>query len=155
MKRAAPTSSKQANEATNLTEDSGVVLAGNILTTLGNSPVHKTDPSLAPTKIVKEISSPSNESPDDKGTEEERQAKRQRRLVKNREAAQQFRQRQKQYIQDLEKKIQDLATENTDCRAKVELLSAENKLIRDQLLYLRNFIGQAVQGSIITNTTKN
>jgi len=73
--------------------------------------------------------------------------KRQRRLVKNREAAQLFRQRQKAYIQDLEKKVADLSSTNNDFRARVELLNSENKLIKEQLLYLRNFITQAVSFS--------
>ncbi|EFA78647.1 putative basic-leucine zipper transcription factor [Heterostelium album PN500] len=76
--------------------------------------------------------------------EEEKHMKRQRRLVKNREAAQLFRQRQKAYIQDLEKKVHDLTTNNSEFRARTELLNSENKLIREQLMYLRNFITQAV-----------
>lgn len=56
-----------------------------------------------------------------------------------------FRQRQKVYIQDLEKRTTDLTAENASLRAKVELLSAENKVIRDQLAYLRSVIGNAVQ----------
>jgi len=79
--------------------------------------------------------------------DEERNMKRQRRLVKNREAAQLFRQRQKAYIQDLEKKVADLSATNNDFRARVELLNSENKLIKEQLLYLRNFITQAVSFS--------
>ena len=67
------------------------------------------------------------------------------RLAKNREAAQMFRQRQKVYIQDLEKRTNDLTAENASLRAKVELLGAENKVIRDQLAYLRSVIGNAVQ----------
>lgn len=56
-----------------------------------------------------------------------------------------FRQRQKVYIQDLEKRTNDLTAENASLRAKVELLGAENKVIRDQLAYLRSVIGNAVQ----------
>jgi len=72
----------------------------------------------------------------------ESQAKRNRRLVKNREAAQLFRQRQKAYISDLEQKVDKLSTENVALQSKVDLLSAENKLIKEQLGYLRNFISQ-------------
>lgn len=70
------------------------------------------------------------------------------RLVKNREAAQQFRQRQKQHILDMEAKIKLLDTENSELRTKVELLVSENKIVKDQLLYLRSFIGQAVSVSM-------
>lgn len=64
--------------------------------------------------------------------------------MKNREAAQLFRQRQKAYIQDLEKKVQDLTAINNEYRARVELVNSENKLIKEQLLYLRTFVSQAV-----------
>lgn len=101
-----------------------------------NSP-HKADSSEA-----------SNQS-----TEDEKTMKRQRRLVKNREAAQLFRQRQKAYIQDLEKKVQDLGATNNDYRARVELLNSENKLIKEQLLYLRNFVTQAVSHSFPKGTS--
>eukprot|EP01119_Soliformovum_irregulare_P008613 TRINITY_DN21718_c0_g1_i1.p1 TRINITY_DN21718_c0_g1~~TRINITY_DN21718_c0_g1_i1.p1 ORF type:complete len:275 (-),score=61.96 TRINITY_DN21718_c0_g1_i1:31-762(-) len=66
------------------------------------------------------------------------------RLIKNREAAQLFRQRQKAYIQDLETKVNTVTTENADNKAKLELLRSENKLIKEQLAYLRNFISQAI-----------
>jgi len=71
--------------------------------------------------------------------------KRQKRLVKNRRAAQLFRKRQKQYIIDLEKQVNTLAAQNAAYSAKVDLLSAENNLIKDQLGYLRTFISKAVQ----------
>lgn len=71
--------------------------------------------------------------------------KRQKRLVKNRRAAQLFRKRQKQYIIDLEKQVNGLAAQNAAYSAKVDLLSAENNLIKDQLGYLRTFISKAVQ----------
>lgn len=67
-----------------------------------------------------------------------------RSLEKNREAAQLFRQRQKAHAQELDSKVKLLEAENADWRAKLELLQAENKLIRDQLLYLRSFVGSAV-----------
>lgn len=74
------------------------------------------------------------------------------RLVKNREAAQLFRQRQKAYIRDLEKKVTDLTAAINESRARVELLNSENKLIKEQLLYLRNFITQAVSFSLPKGT---
>ncbi len=70
------------------------------------------------------------------------------RLVKNREAAHQFRLRQKQYIEDLETKMDILTRENTDSRAKLELLQAENKLIKEQLAHVRAFISQAISASL-------
>lgn len=81
--------------------------------------------------------------------------KRQKRLVKNRRAAQLFRKRQKQYIIDLEKQVNGLASQNAAYSAKVDLLSAENNLIKDQLGYLRSFISKAVQLSFPTDGRGN
>jgi len=77
-------------------------------------------------------------------SDQEETSKRQRRLVKNREAAQLFRQRQKAYIQNLEKKVNDLNFENQQHRSKVELLTTENRLLADQLTYLRSFISGVI-----------
>jgi hypothetical protein len=52
-------------------------------------------------------------------SEEERQIKRQRRLVKNRESAQLSRMRKKIYIDDLEGKVSTLMTENSSLKAEV------------------------------------
>merc|ERR1712137_767255 len=79
---------------------------------------------------------------DEEGQTEEEKSNRQQRLLKNREAAQQFRQRQKTYIQDLEHKIEELSQKNQRHNSKAELLEAENRLLKDQLEYLRGFISQ-------------
>jgi len=79
--------------------------------------------------------------------DESKITKKQRRLVKNREAAQLFRQRQKEYINNLELKAAELTSANTEANARVELLTSENKLMREQLVYLRNFMKQAVSYS--------
>jgi len=81
---------------------------------------------------------------EDDNSDHEETNKRQRRLVKNREAAQLFRQRQKAYIQNLEKKVNDLNFENQQHRSKVELLTTENRLLSDQLSYLRTFISGVI-----------
>lgn len=73
------------------------------------------------------------------------------RLVKNRRAAQLFRKRQKEHITDLEKQVHTLAAENASYGARVDLLTSENNLIRDQLGYLRTFIGKAVQLSFASS----
>jgi hypothetical protein len=52
--------------------------------------------------------------------------------------------RQKQYIQELEKRVNVLTTETAEAKSKVELLQSENKLIKEQLVYLRRFIQQAI-----------
>eukprot|EP01113_Clastostelium_recurvatum_P020426 TRINITY_DN2421_c0_g1_i2.p1 TRINITY_DN2421_c0_g1~~TRINITY_DN2421_c0_g1_i2.p1 ORF type:complete len:381 (+),score=112.70 TRINITY_DN2421_c0_g1_i2:120-1262(+) len=79
--------------------------------------------------------------------EDRKQLKKQRRLVKNREAAQLFRQRQKEYIVNLERRAAELTQANHEASARVELLASENKLMKEQLVYLRNFMKQAVSFS--------
>lgn len=76
------------------------------------------------------------------GLDEEQKLKRQRRLIKNREAAQQFRQRQKEYIQNLERRVTELNTHVGETHKHIELLTAENRLLRDQLVYLYNVMRQ-------------
>jgi len=96
-------------------------------------------------KVFKTQSLPGEDFDDfDKDSDQEETSKRQRRLVKNREAAQLFRQRQKAYIQNLEKKVNDLNFENQQHRSKVELLTTENRLLADQLTYLRSFISGVI-----------
>lgn len=70
---------------------------------------------------------------------------REKRLLKNRKAARQFRKRQKEHIADLEKKVENLTSENSNLTSKVQLLSTENKLIREQLNYMRTFVMNALQ----------
>lgn len=81
---------------------------------------------------------------DDKnqGMDEEQKMKRQRRLLKNREAAQQFRQRQKEYIQNLERRVSELTSLVGESHKHIELLNTENRLLRDQLVYLYNVMRQ-------------
>lgn len=111
-----------------------------------NSKKRKQADSTQPAKASKQslnstITSNNNSEEDyDDDSDSDESSKRQRRLVKNREAAQMFRQRQKAYIQNLEKKVNDLNFENQQHRSKVELLTTENRLLADQLNYLRTFI---------------
>merc|ERR1712063_130338 len=88
--------------------------------------------------------SQNNSDDDDGDTVTEKKTKKQQRLLKNREAAQQFRQRQKNYIQELEKKVDSLVSENQLFTSKAELLQSENHLLRDQLSYLRGFMGHVM-----------
>jgi len=60
--------------------------------------------------------------------EEDRMLKRQKRLIKNRESAQLSRLRKKIYIEELER--------------KVYAISAENKALQDEVMYLRNMVKQ-------------
>ncbi|KYR01318.1 putative basic-leucine zipper transcription factor [Tieghemostelium lacteum] len=71
---------------------------------------------------VKVIDQPTN------SLEEERNVKKQRRLIKNRESAQLSRMRKKIYIEDLEKKISDLTSDNNS--------------LKEEVLYLQSIVKQ-------------
>jgi hypothetical protein len=64
--------------------------------------------------------------------------------LKNREAAQQFRQRQREHIAALEQKVKELSLLRDQYTTQTQMLEAENKLIRAQVDYLRNFLSRAL-----------
>jgi len=86
------------------------------------------------------------ESEDD--SDSDNHVKKKRRLEKNREAAQQFRQRQKTYIRDLEDTVNKLNTEKIQFQSKVDLLFTENRLIKEQLSYLKEFINHVISNDL-------
>lgn len=75
------------------------------------------------------------------------EAKRQKRRVKNREAAQLFRQRQKQHIRDLEQQVNGINNKNVELQTQMEVLRAENTLVKDQLKYLRCFVLEGLRSA--------
>lgn len=75
----------------------------------------------------------------------EQDVKRQKRRVKNREAAQLFRQRQKQHIRDLEEEVRGINDKNSELNTQVEVLRAENTMVKEQLRYLRCFITEGLK----------
>ena len=56
-----------------------------------------------------------------------------------------FRKRQKDYVEDLEAQVETLQDQNKNLQSKVDLLVVENKLVREQLSYMRNFCSTAFQ----------
>ncbi|KAL0489340.1 basic-leucine zipper transcription factor F [Acrasis kona] len=81
------------------------------------------------------VSSPSSSpTPDSNKPTKDKDFKRQRRLIKNRESAQASRERKKIYVQGLEKKVDDLSMTNTVLTNKVLSLEEENILLRERLL---------------------
>jgi len=64
---------------------------------------------------------------------EEKELKRVRRLIKNREYAQSSRNKKKQYMEEMEKKISDIAEGKTLLQKRVEELEQENKVLKSQL----------------------
>eukprot|EP01098_Paradermamoeba_levis_P014760 TRINITY_DN71_c0_g1_i1.p1 TRINITY_DN71_c0_g1~~TRINITY_DN71_c0_g1_i1.p1 ORF type:complete len:356 (+),score=76.79 TRINITY_DN71_c0_g1_i1:189-1256(+) len=75
--------------------------------------------------------------------EEERQLKRQRRLIKNRESAQLSRQRKRLYIEELEKRVSGLSADNNDLVKQLALLTSENQTLKEEMFHLQNFIKQS------------
>jgi len=67
--------------------------------------------------------------------EEERQLKKQRRLIKNRESAQLSRQRKKMYVSELETKVKNMNSENSQLRDQVARLN-------NQVMDLENQVAQ-------------
>jgi len=63
----------------------------------------------------------------------EKDAKRQQRLIKNRESAQASRERKKSYVKGLEDNVKTLSSTNSNLTSKVVTLEEENQLLRQQL----------------------
>lgn len=76
------------------------------------------------------------------------------RLLKNREAAQQFRQRQRDHIDVLEKQVQQLLEQRAQYNTQTDVLLAENKLVRDQVHYMREFLSQALAFAFSQNVSR-
>jgi hypothetical protein len=81
---------------------------------------------------------------------EEKELKRQKRLIKNRESAQASRQRKKSYIDELEAEIKKLKQENTLLSSQVHGLSSENKGLREELQKIQTLLKKT--GTTIINT---
>lgn len=77
--------------------------------------------------------------------EEEKQLKRQRRLIKNRESAQLSRQKKKQYVENLEKQVKTLSSENSNLKTQVNHLSSRNQQLEEQVANLQTYIQQQQQ----------
>jgi len=65
--------------------------------------------------------------------EKQKEIKRQKRLIKNRESAQASRERKKRYLQGLEEKVEELSNNNMTLNNKVRSLEEENRYLREQL----------------------
>jgi regulator of replication initiation timing len=79
--------------------------------------------------------------------EEERQLKRQRRLIKNRESAQLSRQRKRMFIEELESQVSGLQADNRDLVKQVASLTSENQALKDELRNLQALIKQPGMGT--------
>lgn len=70
---------------------------------------------------------------------EQKELKRQRRILKNRLAAQKFRQRQREHLETLETQVREEQKKNTDMKAEIEQLKSKNQRTRKE-------IGKVVDG---------
>jgi len=75
--------------------------------------------------------------------EEEKQIKRQKRLIKNRESAQLSRLRKKIYIEDLERKVNHLTSDNEALNKQVLMLNSDKKKLQEEVLYFQSLIKQS------------
>jgi hypothetical protein len=78
---------------------------------------------------------------------EEKDLKRQRRLVKNREYASQSRNRKKQYVDEIEKQLDQAKAETDAIRKQNQALVEENKLLKKQLGNIADAIKKSQNGT--------
>jgi len=87
--------------------------------------------------------------------EAEKQQKRQKRLIKNRESAQLSRLRKKLYIEELERKVTHLTTDNETLTKQVNSLNGDKKRLSEEVVYLQNIIKQSPELSAALATRKS
>ncbi len=75
-------------------------------------------------------------------TDEEKQLKKQRRLIKNRESAQLSRLRKKFYIEELEKKVAQINQENETLTKQLMASNGDKKKLQEEVTYLRSLLAQ-------------
>jgi len=75
-------------------------------------------------------------------TEEEKQLKRQKRLIKNRESAQLSRQRKKHYVEELEAQVKALTAENQQLQTQMRQMSTKAQELQSQVIYWRGLSQQ-------------
>jgi len=83
---------------------------------------------------------------------EEKELKRQKRLIKNRESAQASRQRKKVYVDELETEIANLKNQNSQLTNQVGQLVVENRDLKDELKKLHTLVKKT---GLLSNDTKS
>jgi len=78
---------------------------------------------------------------------EEKEIKRQRRLVKNREYAQEARKKKKEYVSNIESEVDTLKRENSELSSKVESLEKEVASLRNHIAELEKLSDSGVTSS--------
>eukprot|EP00005_Dracoamoeba_jomungandri_P009802 CAMPEP_0174272858 /NCGR_PEP_ID=MMETSP0439-20130205/52590_1 /TAXON_ID=0 /ORGANISM="Stereomyxa ramosa, Strain Chinc5" /LENGTH=278 /DNA_ID=CAMNT_0015363661 /DNA_START=26 /DNA_END=858 /DNA_ORIENTATION=+ len=111
-------------------------------TTAALTPTHFSSPpptAKAPTRKRKRAT-PSKTDVDNSTNNSEVLDEKQERRIKNRKAAQLFRKRQKEHILELEVQNRQFHQRNIIIEAKLEVLTAENTLLKNQINYLRDVV---------------
>jgi hypothetical protein len=87
-------------------------------------------------------------------TAENKEIKRQRRLIKNRESAQQSRKRKKDKVGDLEQQVSELEAINGERMAKLDEMEAENVILKAEVSQLVSVIKDSpALSSLLMNVT--
>jgi len=87
-------------------------------------------------------------------TTENKEIKRQRRLIKNRESAQQSRKRKKDKVGDLEAQVSQLQAINVDRQAKLDEIQAEHVILKAEVSQLVSVIKDSpALSSLLMNVT--
>jgi len=85
---------------------------------------------------------------------ERREMKKQRRLIKNRESAQQSRRRKKDLVDKLERVVGDLAAVNKNINAKLQELEAQNTILKAEVSQLYGVIRDSpILSKLLNNVT--
>ena len=87
--------------------------------------------------------------------EEEKILKKERRLIKNRESAQQFRKRQKQHTMDLQERVNHLTDENTNLKHQLENINKEKQHLEKQISNLWGFVNKAFTFAVPYRVERN
>lgn len=83
---------------------------------------------------------------------EERNLKRIRRKIRNKESAQNSRKKRKEYVDGLEARVQLCTTQNVELHKQVKLLETQNKKLINQLHKLQNMVGSNNNKSVQLGT---
>lgn len=83
---------------------------------------------------------------------EEKELKRIRRKIRNKQSAQESRKRKKEYVDGLETRVKNCTSENIKLQKKVQSLEKEQKSLLEQIKHLQAIVSSTTGKSVQTNT---